>query len=69
MEKHFMSEHDLNIVKAMNEYGSDFVQALSDCFFRADPVNFLKLKATFSDYWVQYEMFVNNPPQVTAGKQ
>jgi hypothetical protein len=32
-----------------------FVQALAVCFHRADPINFLKLKHTFHEYWDQYE--------------
>lgn len=50
-----MSEHDLEVVEAMAKFGGSFVKALAECFRTADPQNFIKLKATFGNYWHDYE--------------
>lgn len=50
-----MSEHDAAVVEAMATYGGSFVKALAECFTRADAHNFIRLKATFGDYWHEYE--------------
>lgn len=52
-----MTDKELNVVKKMEKYGGSFVQALAICFYRADYINFEKLKTTFSEYWNQYENF------------
>ena len=54
-----MNEEEYNIVKMMERYGGSFVQALAQCFHRADPINFIKLRTTFSKYWEQYEEMLN----------
>lgn len=54
-----MTEQDLKIIEAMETYGGSFVKALAECFRRADPVNFAKLRQTFKDYWLRYEKMVN----------
>lgn len=48
-------EQDYKTVEAMEKYGGSFVQALSVCFRKADPINFMKLRLAFSEYWKQYE--------------
>jgi len=50
-----MNDEEMFIVEAMKKYGGGFVKALAECFFHADPENFIKLRATFSEYWEQYE--------------
>ena len=49
-----MNDKEMIIIEEMEKYGGSFVKALAKCFRRADPVNFLKLKNTFSEYWSQY---------------
>lgn len=53
-----MTDQELYIVEAMTKYGGSFVQALAECFHRADATNFAKLRETFSNYWEQYEGMV-----------
>lgn len=50
-----MTEQEIRVVVLMNYYGGSFVKALSECFARADRINFIKLKNTFSEYWDEYE--------------
>lgn len=50
-----MTDKELYVVEAMAKYGGSFVKALAECFYRADPDNFIKLRAAFSEYWQQYE--------------
>lgn len=50
-----LNDHEMDVVDAMEKYGGSFVQALAVCFRRADANNLAKLKATFSEYWEQYE--------------
>lgn len=45
---------DSQVIDAMRKYGGSFVQALADAHERADPVNSLKLKQTFSLNWKRY---------------
>jgi hypothetical protein len=52
-----MTEEEFEIVEKMAKYGGSFVKALAECFHRADPINFFKLKFTFHDYWEEYENF------------
>jgi hypothetical protein len=54
-----MDEQEFAVVEAMTKYGGSFVKALAECFHRADPTNFNKLRATFPDYWEQYEKMAN----------
>jgi pyruvate/2-oxoacid:ferredoxin oxidoreductase beta subunit len=54
-----MNEEEIKIVEAMERYGGSFVKALSACFWRADRKNFIKLKATFPEYWEEYKGFIN----------
>jgi len=39
----------------MEKFGGSFVQALAKCFYKADPINFQKLKNSFPEYWEQYK--------------
>lgn len=50
-----MNDQEYLIVERMAKYGGSFVKALAECFHRADPVNFKKLKSTFHEYWRHYE--------------
>lgn len=50
-----MSDHDLDVVEAMEKYGGSFVVALAGAFRRADTTNLQKLKDAFPEYWKQYE--------------
>lgn len=50
-----MNNEQLKVVETMEKYGGSFVQALAQCFYRADPINFEKLLKTFPEYWNQYE--------------
>ncbi|MCK4686611.1 MAG: hypothetical protein KAT66_00615 [Candidatus Lokiarchaeota archaeon] len=50
-----MTDEEFKIVDKMAEYGGSFVKALAQCFYKADAINFKKLKIAFSDYWEVYE--------------
>lgn len=50
-----MNDQEYLVVQRMAKYGGSFVKALAECFRRADPVNFTKLKSTFYEYWRHYE--------------
>ena len=50
-----MTDHEFDVVTAMQDYGGSFVKALAECFHRADHINFEILKEAFPDYWEQYE--------------
>ncbi len=50
-----MNEQEFEVVEKMAKFGGSFVQALAQCFYRADHQNFIKLKTTFSEYWEEYE--------------
>lgn len=45
-----MSDHDLDVIDAMEKYGGSFVAALAQAARRADADNLAKIKATFSEY-------------------
>jgi len=50
-----MNERDCWTVDAMEKYGGSFVKALAELARRADPINLRKIKATWEEYWMQYE--------------
>lgn len=52
-----MSEEEIQIVEKMKTYGNPFVQALADCFYNADLMNFKKLRKAFPEYWEEYKNF------------
>jgi hypothetical protein len=43
------------VAEMMMRYGGSFVQCLGKALERADPVNAAKIKATWPEYWEQYE--------------
>jgi len=50
-----MNDNDYKTVEAMETFGGSFVQALAVAARRADPDNLAKIKATWPEYWAQYE--------------
>ena len=62
-----MDDQELKVVEAMRTYGGSFVKALGDCFCHADPMNFQRLKSTFSGYWKQYEKMAKKNGKTNAG--
>jgi len=42
-------------IEAMAKYGGSFVKALAEAARRADPQNLAKIKATWVEYWAEYE--------------
>lgn len=50
-----MTKKDYKIIEAMETYGGSFVKALAVCLHRADPINYQKLRNTFSNYFEEYE--------------
>jgi hypothetical protein len=49
-----MTDEEMDVVDCMANRGGGFVKALAECFYRADPINFKKLKDAFPEYWTQY---------------
>lgn len=49
-----MSEHEIQVIEAMEKFGGSFVKDLANCFRHADRINFVKLQQTFIDYWEEY---------------
>lgn len=49
------SDLDLETIAQMEQLGGSFVKALANAARHADPRNLEKIKATFSDYWTQYQ--------------
>lgn len=45
---------DWEITAAMITYGGGFVAALGALYRRADPMNQVRLKAAFPEYWQEY---------------
>ena len=50
-----MTDEEMIVVDAMAKFGGSFVKSLAECFYRADPINFKKLKDTFPEYWEEYQ--------------
>lgn len=61
MNKSMIPNRDERIVvlENMKRYGGSFVQALAECFYRADEINFVILKTAFPDIWDKYKNFKN----------
>ena len=55
-----MNEQDYKVIEMMEKYGGSFVQALAECFHRADSHNTARLKYSFPDYWSEYEEMAKN---------
>ena len=49
-----MTDNDLYTIEAMELYGGSFVRALGGLCRHADPKNFLKIRATWPEYWNDY---------------
>jgi hypothetical protein len=47
-------DYRLDMVANMKKFGGSFVQALAECFVRADGQNLVKLTRTFSKYVDEY---------------
>ena len=45
---------NLKIADNMEKYGGSFVKALAECIRRADPVNLMKLREAFPEYFQTY---------------
>lgn len=52
------TDHDYQIIEAMQTYGGSFVKQLGLLCCLADATNFQKLKSTFSNYWEEYDAFI-----------
>lgn len=54
-------DHDkkLKMVSAMRTYGGSFVQALAECFIRADSENLNRLVTAFPEYVQKYMDFAD----------
>ena len=52
-----MTEEEVKTVENMEKYGGSFVKALAQCFWHADPINFVLLKNAFPRYWEEYRTF------------
>lgn len=50
----FFMPVDWEVVSTMSVYGGGFVKALARLYYRADPVNMEKIKATWPEYWQEY---------------
>lgn len=51
---------DSYLVDVMLRYGGSFVQALAQCWLRADAQNRARLKAAFPDVWAEYSDIANH---------
>ncbi len=49
------SDRDYWTVEAMRKFGGSFVKILADLASHADPINLNKIKATWPEYWEEYE--------------
>lgn len=63
-----MTTHELNVVRKMEQYGGSFVKALAECFYRADQINFSKLRECFDEYWKRYEAMISDEEEVRREK-
>ena len=62
-EKHMKTqptELDHKILESMELRGGGFASALARAAYRADDVNFAKLKGAFSELWEHHAMLVNH---------
>jgi pyruvate/2-oxoacid:ferredoxin oxidoreductase beta subunit len=51
-----MNDEEFKVVENMERYGGSFVQALAQCFYRADNNNFIRLRLAFPEYWEEYSV-------------
>lgn len=52
-------EHEAAVVYKMKEFGGSFVKSLAFAYENADPVNRIKIRETWPEYWKNYELLVN----------
>jgi len=55
---------DYDVAFAMIEYGGSFVRKLGAAALVADPENLGKIKATWPDYWSQYDRMAKQLSEV-----
>lgn len=59
-----MTDHDLEIIKAMVQYGGSFVKHLGEAARFADADNLQRLKTAFPEYWAKYGQIVDSVAQM-----
>lgn len=55
---------DRKTIETMMEYGGSFVRKLGAAALVADPENLRKIKATWPDYWSQYDRMAKQLSEV-----
>jgi hypothetical protein len=55
---------DKKTIETMMEYGGSFVRKLGAAALVADPDNLAKIKATWPDYWAQYDRMAKQISEV-----
>ncbi len=55
---------DFDVASTMIEYGGSFVRKLGAAALVADPENLAKIKATWPDYWSQYDRMAKQLSEV-----
>ena len=50
-----MTEHEIKVIQKMEYYGGSFVKQLASLYWRADQENRAKIRATWGNYWDEYE--------------
>ena len=56
--------NDRQIINTMIEYGGSFVRKLGAAALVADQDNLAKIKATWPDYWAQYDRMAKQLSEV-----
>ncbi len=46
---------DWEVVRTMERFGGHFIRILAELCHRADPENLAKIKATWPEYWAEYQ--------------
>ena len=55
---------DFDVPSTMIEYGGSFVRKLGAAALVADPDNLARIKATWPDYWAQYDRMAKQLSEV-----
>jgi len=58
MEEFINQDEVVDVAEAMIKHGGSFVQSLGQALIHADPINQIKIKKAFPDYWKQYKEMV-----------
>jgi len=58
MEINPRTKHDCLILEKMELMGGGFASALARAAYKADGINFSKIKNAFPEYWEEYSQFV-----------